>query len=183
MARCAVTRAERPGAPRHGSVARARASPGWRMTTEFSLNATAREMSVRALLADTRARLRAHGLAEAMCGTVEIVLAEALNNIVEHAYAGTEAGEIGLHAVLGPGTLTFTLSDQGAPLAARDLPAGCLPDLGTGGEALPEGGFGWFLIRSLTREVRYHRADGANRLSLRFDLPVPDGTGRPTAPP
>jgi len=147
------------------------------MNAEFRLRTAASEMSVRDLLADMRAQLRVHGMTEAMCGTVEIVLAEALNNIVEHAYADTEAGEIGLHAVLTPGCLSCTLSDRGAPLAAPDLPAGRLPDLGAGCEALPEGGFGWFLIRSLTRELRYDRAEDANRLTLHFDLPTPDRTG------
>jgi len=145
------------------------------MKAEFSLHATASQMSVRDLLADTRARLRVHGLPEAMCGTVEMVLAEALNNIVEHAYAGGEAGEIGLYTVLGSSGLTCTLSDQGAALPAQHLPAGRLPDTGAGPEALPEGGFGWFLIRSLTHDVQYLREQGINHLTLRFDIPAHEG--------
>ncbi|WP_164989216.1 ATP-binding protein [Roseovarius sp. A46] len=94
------------------------------MSAGFHMNAVADEMSVRALLVDMRARLREHGLTEAACSTVEIVLAEALNNIVEHAYTGAGAGEIGLHAVLAPDSLTCTLSDQGAALPAPHLPAG-----------------------------------------------------------
>ena len=156
---------------------RARAAPGpnQRMSAGFHMNAVADEMSVRALLVDMRARLREHGLTEAACSTVEIVLAEALNNIVEHAYTGAGAGEIGLHAVLAPDSLTCTLSDQGAALPAPHLPAGRLPDMGARADALPEGGFGWFLIRSLTRSVRYAREVGTNRLTLCFDLPEPDG--------
>jgi len=147
------------------------------MSTEFHLRASANELSVRHLLAEIRERLHLHGLPAAMCGTVEIVLAEVLNNIVEHAYAETGAGDVTLSAVLGPGCLTCTLIDRGAPLTANDLPAGHLPDVGQGNAALPEGGFGWFLIRSLTREVRYERSEGRNRLVLRFDLPVTDALG------
>ena len=146
------------------------------MTAEFHLQATASEMSVRALLAEMRAYLRAADVSEMACGTVEIALAEALNNIVEHAYDGAEAGEIGLHARLGRAELVCTLSDRGAALPTLHLTEGRLPEIGSRPEALPEGGFGWFLIRSLTRDIHYtHEADG-NRLTLRFDLPAPDGS-------
>lgn len=180
MARCAVTRADRRNAAGDDNPVRARAprAAARGMSAQFSLRAAANEMSVRALLAGMRARLRAHGLPETACGTVEIVLAEALNNIVEHAYDGTEGGEIALQAVLGPDGLTVTLSDHGAALPAPGLPAGHLPELGTGTAALPEGGFGWFLIRSLTREVHHAREAGANRLTLRFDLTVSGDEGR-----
>ena len=177
MARCAVTRAERRGTAPDGREPPAPAAARPRMSPEFHLHATATDMSVRDLHSGMRTRLRARGLPEALCGTVEIVLAEALNNIVEHAYADGKAGGIGLHAVLGPAGLTCTLSDRGTALTAPGLPAGRLPDIGAEPGALPEGGFGWFLIRSLTREVRYHRDGGISRLTLCFDLPGPDGAG------
>ena len=146
------------------------------MTAEFSLHATAHEMSVRALLAALRARLRDHGLTEAACGTVEIVLAEALNNIVEHAYHGAQTGEIGLHVRLMRAGLVCTLSDRGAALPALHPPEGMPPEIGVCPETLPEGGFGWFLIRSLTRDIDYVREAGRNRLTLWFELPGSDGT-------
>jgi serine/threonine-protein kinase RsbW len=174
MARRIVTRAERRGAVADGTAARIRPAPGAPVRTEFRLHAAAEEMAVRRLLAALRARLRGHGLPDPACGTVEIVLAEALNNIVEHAYAGSQPGGIALHAALGPDGLTCTLSDRGATLPGAQLPAGRPPDPGTDRETLPEGGFGWFLIRSLTRDVAYAREDGINRLTLRFDLPGPE---------
>ena len=46
-------------------------------------------------------------------------------------------------------------------------PAGRLPD---GADCalvdLPEGGFGWHLIRTLTRDLAYVRSGGCNRLSF-----------------
>jgi serine/threonine-protein kinase RsbW len=33
---------------------------------------------------------------------------------------------------------------------------------------LPEGGFGWYLIRSLTEELSYRRSNGINRLSFQL---------------
>lgn len=147
------------------------------MIAEFHLQATASEMSVRALLVELRARLCAAGMSQAACGTVEIVIAEALNNIVEHAYHGADTGEIGLHAWLGQAGLVCTLSDRGSALPALHLPEGRPPDIGTQRDALPEGGFGWFLIQSLARNVHYMREDGGNRLTLRFALPNPDEAG------
>lgn len=33
-------------------------------------------------------------------------------------------------------------------------------------EDIPEGGYGWFLIRSLTKDLAYHRINGTNHLSF-----------------
>jgi serine/threonine-protein kinase RsbW len=103
-------------------------------------------------------------------GSAEIVITEVLNNIVEHAYADTE-GEIELRICLAPDGLHCEVTDRGCPLPADDLPGGALPAADEAG--LPEGGFGWFLIRSLSEDVRYTRVDAANRLTFR--LPVSKG--------
>ena len=100
-------------------------------------------------------------------GTAEIVLAEVLNNIVEHAYAD-QAGNITLRLVRHDGGLHCTVSDTGAPMPGLCLPEGRFQPLDDLAD-LPEGGFGWFLIRSLVTELTYQRIDGENRLS--FILP------------
>lgn len=59
------------------------------------------------------------------------------------------------------------LVDQGAPMPGGTLPEGS--QAGRTGLALadlPEGGFGWHLIRSLTRDLAYTRVAGTNRLSF-----------------
>lgn len=127
----------------------------------------AHEGAVRDLLAALRARLRALGETEETCGTVEIVIAEALNNIVEHAYGGT-GGEIALDMARETGGLCCILRDRGRPLPGLRLPEGTAPPAVTPRESLPEGGFGWFLIRALTDRLDYARADGENRLTLHF---------------
>ena len=101
-------------------------------------------------------------------GTAEIVLAEVLNNIVEHAYAD-QAGNITLRLVRHDGGLHCTVSDTGAPMPGLCLPAGRSQPLADLAD-LPEGGFGWFLIRSLTVGLDYRRIAGVNRLS--FQLPA-----------
>lgn len=97
----------------------------------------------------------------------EIVLAEALNNIVEHAYAQIR-GEITLSIEPVAQGLRCEITDRGAPMPGLRLPDGLFQSLDQIAD-LPEGGFGWFLIRSLTEGLEYRRINGVNRLS--FQLP------------
>jgi serine/threonine-protein kinase RsbW len=103
-----------------------------------------------------------------MRSTAEIVIAEALNNIVEHAYA-SQTGVIEISVDLGADGLECTISDRGAPMPNNTLPEGKLHDLNTLDE-LPEGGFGWYLIRALAQDLQYSRARDQN--FLRFRLPA-----------
>lgn len=107
-------------------------------------------------------------LSEDLRGTAEIVMAEALNNIVEHAYAG-RAGVIEVCVMLGTDGLNCTISDFGAPMPGNTLPQGAPRPLGHLPD-LPEGGFGWFLIRALAQDLQYSRFRDQN--FLRFRLPA-----------
>ena len=96
--------------------------------------------------------------------TVELVLAEALNNIAEHAYAEAP-GQVGITLPIGRAGLECDLVDQGRPMPEAQLPAGLLPRFDPGDLAqLPEGGFGWHLIRRLTRDLAYRRSAAGNHL-------------------
>jgi len=130
---------------------------------------TASQEGVRGALGDLRAYFRAIELCEDACGTVEIVLAEALNNVAEHAYAMSGHGEIELQITLDADSLRANIIDKGAPLPGLDLPRGDPPCLSPDGE-LPEGGFGWFMIRRLTSALNYRRADGRNHLHIEVGL-------------
>ena len=94
-----------------------------------------------------------------------IVLAEALNNIVEHAYAGTCCGEITLTLWQSEGEVACRITDRGHAMPDEVLPAGVLKDHAESAE-LPEGGFGWFLIRTLSRDLRYARLGTLNELTF-----------------
>lgn len=120
--------------------------------------------AVRAALGALFDTLMLRALPEATRGTAELVLAEALNNIVEHACA-PEGGEIELTLSLADGALTCQIVDRGRPMPGGALPVGHLPPLDPAD--LPEGGFGWYLIRSLSEELRYERDQGNNRLTFR----------------
>jgi serine/threonine-protein kinase RsbW len=126
----------------------------------------AEAVAVRAALRSLVDSIVLRALPEGTRGTAEVVLAEALNNIVEHAYA-TTLGEIEITLQPVPGGIACLIVDHGCPMPGGTLPAGTLPPQDAGD--LPEGGFGWHLIRALSRDLHYRRADGRNHLSFRLD--------------
>ncbi|MEL6607591.1 MAG: ATP-binding protein [Pseudomonadota bacterium] len=103
-------------------------------------------------------------------GTVELVLAEVLNNIAEHAYEERGDGAIALDATYIPGGMTFALVDDGKPMPDGQTPLGMPANLDVEVNDLPEGGFGWFLIGELARDLVYERRDTQNHLSFRMIL-------------
>jgi serine/threonine-protein kinase RsbW len=119
-------------------------------------------MAVRAALRTLFERCPLRLLSEDDRGTAEIVLSEALNNIVEHAYAA-RTGTIEVRVRVMQGTLICTILDQGLPMPGEVLPAGRLPEV-RGIDDLPEGGFGWHMIRSLSSDLAYRRIEGRNEL-------------------
>jgi serine/threonine-protein kinase RsbW len=108
------------------------------------------------------------GLTQQDRSTAEIVLAEVLNNIVEHGYAG-RPGDIAVTLIPGPGVIRVEVADDGAPMPGGTLPEGEPHDL-TGNDPLPEGGFGWYLIRVLTCGLEYRRVAGRNLLHFGLEV-------------
>jgi serine/threonine-protein kinase RsbW len=139
--------------------------PGRQSAVRGALVAVERALAPLKLLAEERAR-------------VELVLAEVLNNIVTHALDADREGRIRISFRLGAGGLCVTIRDPGRAMPWERLPQGGRPDFSAGLMALPEGGFGWFLIRQLSQDVDYRRTAEGNTLS--FCLPV--GTGRQLRP-
>lgn len=119
--------------------------------------------SVRTALRELFVAAPMRHLPEAERDTAEIVLAEVLNNIGEHAYA-MSGGEIEVTIRHGADGLACTVIDRGVRMPGATLPRGEMPPLAD----LPEGGFGWHLIRVLARDLTYRRE--ADRNELRFRL-------------
>lgn len=131
-------------------------------------------LAVRAALAALARALLAHLPSAEARGTVELVLAEVLNNIVEHAYR-SGSGPIELRLRPGPDGVEVFVADEGRPFPGGVLPPARRPSAQAAAR-LPEGGFGWAMIRDLSRDLRYSREGGRNE--LRFRVPVrqfPDG--------
>ncbi|MAM25408.1 MAG: serine/threonine protein kinase [Rhodobacteraceae bacterium] len=97
---------------------------------------------------------------------VEIVLAEALNNIVEHAYcAARVACPIDIMCRHGERALDIRITDGGRP-----MPDDCPPPRTEPTPIPQENGFGWMLIHTLTDDVSYCRRRGKNHLAMRLPL-------------
>ncbi|MCR9114726.1 MAG: ATP-binding protein [Rhodobacteraceae bacterium] len=136
----------------------------------FCISTTAAEISVREALIESRRMLSEMGIDPEALGTLELILAEALNNIAEHAYAGLEPGPLVIDMQRRADTLNIHLRDKGRPMPGDTLPKGRLPDSSGTRGTLPEGGFGWFLIRDLTDSITYRRDKGENHLHLVVSL-------------
>lgn len=128
----------------------------------------ATEMAVRRALQSVCQSLKALAVDEVMLGTVEIVLAEVTNNIVEHAYPIENAGTITLSCTRRDGHIRFEIIDQGKMLPGGEVPSKQCHDLTSDLQDLPEGGFGWGLIRDMTADLAYRRYEERN--ILRFKI-------------
>jgi serine/threonine-protein kinase RsbW len=109
------------------------------------------------------------GLSQDDRSVAELVLAEVLNNVAEHAY-GPGGGRVTVTLTGDPTGVRCLVADKGRAMPGERLPEGRLPGgPGTAVADLPEGGFGWHLIRSLSVGLTYARVDGQNQLG--FFLP------------
>jgi len=109
-------------------------------------------------------------------GSIEIVLAEALNNVVEHAYPPEQLGDVKLVLRHGRAGLLIEIRDRGKPMPNGRTPDGEHPADAASKNSMPEGGYGWFLIKQLARDMVYDRENGENFLIFR--IPLGEGEGR-----
>lgn len=102
----------------------------------------------------------------ALADSLRLCLAEALNNVVEHAYQGEAGHEIDVTIGLRQGAFEVRIVDGGRPLPDGTIPAGVIDFDGIVFDELPEGGFGWMLIRNEVDFLSYERKDDRNVLTL-----------------
>lgn len=130
----------------------------------FDVGSTPEE--VRGALARVARGLDGIGWDAKTCETAELILAEVLNNIVEHAYGGAGQGRIHLMIDATMRAADLVICDSGRAMPGFRLPAGAPADLDVRLSELPEGGFGWCLIRCLASRLSYRRVGGCNRLEI-----------------
>jgi serine/threonine-protein kinase RsbW len=125
--------------------------------------------AVRAALQQIRARLEPAEISSEQLDDLEVVMAEVLNNIVEHAYPADKSGQINVWISTRAGIVSCWTCDAGAAMTNGVLPnpprQNCQPkDL----LELREGGFGWSMIHDLTQGLSYSRQDGQNLLHFKI---------------
>ncbi|MBY5933232.1 ATP-binding protein [Tateyamaria omphalii] len=135
----------------------------------FHISVVSGRLAVRHALAQLLDGLKPLALDVEEAGTVELVMAEALNNIVEHAYPETDAsGPIDITCAHEDDGLHLTVTDSGRAMPDGQTPVGTAAEIDVDFCDMPEGGFGWFLIKDLAKDVTYQRQDNQNRLRLRL---------------
>ncbi|MEL7211018.1 MAG: ATP-binding protein [Pseudomonadota bacterium] len=140
---------------------------------DIRLSCQSSEHGVRALLARLMPMLPGWGIPDEDAMTIELVLAETLNNIAEHAFPTEDDAFIAVHLWVVGNQFHVKVRDAGLPMPGLTLPSGTLPNPDVARADLPEGGFGWFLIRSQTDALEYRREGAGNHLSYSIRLSLP----------
>ena len=95
---------------------------------------------------------------------IELSLAEALNNIIKHAYKGNESNKIEISMVIEGATFKIVLTDYGLPREKIGKPV--LEFDPNDIDSLPEGGMGLYIIEQLMDENAYFRDGEKNTFTL-----------------
>ncbi len=105
---------------------------------ELSFPATDAEAS--AGIARLSSGLANHGLPPDKSDDVKIALAEAINNVVEHAYKGIAPAKVQVTCRLDRNRLDILISDTGHPLPGLQMPDGTPAPLGKQRKICRKGG-------------------------------------------
>lgn len=106
-----------------------------------------------------------YGLDAETRGRINLVLEEAVVNVINYAYPEGVEGKIALDCShdAASGALTLEISDSGIPF---DPTAAVEPDTGAPLEQRPIGGLGIYLVRNLSDGVEYRREADRNILKI-----------------
>lgn len=107
------------------------------------------------------------GLSPELVFNLNLVLEEAVSNIILYAYPKGEHENISLTAKKTENQLLFVLTDTGKEFDPTLMPDA---DVNLAAEDRQIGGLGIFLIRQIMNQVEYQRIDGRNVLTLGKDL-------------
>ena len=98
---------------------------------------------------------------------LDLVIEEAVVNIIHYAYPKEEHQYIYLSAHVHEGSIVFVLTDTGKEFDPTLAPEA---DITLSADEREIGGLGIFLIRQIMNEVRYERIEGKNVLTLEKKL-------------
>jgi serine/threonine-protein kinase RsbW len=103
---------------------------------------------------------------------LKILLVEVINNIIKHGYQRENSKPIELSLTMRSSSrsLKFVFMDFGLPMPFGKIQSDNLNPATDARDQLPEGGFGWQIIRQLAHDIRYERNRRVNSLSLKLDI-------------
>ena len=105
-----------------------------------------------------------HFVDEKTIKEIELSLAEAINNIIKHAYKGRPDNSINISLDISDKKLKIILEDFGIPRENKGVPT--LEFDPEDIDSLPEGGMGLFIIEQLMDGTKYERAGNKNIFTL-----------------
>lgn len=98
---------------------------------------------------------------------INLVLEEALSNIIFYAFTDQHKHEIKISVSVGNKTLAIEITDDGIPFnPLKHEP----PDITAPTEDRPVGGLGIFLMSQIMDEMHYNRKGNENRLTLKKSI-------------
>ncbi len=112
--------------------------------------------------------LKQERIGDDLQSSVSIAITEGLNNIVEHALIARPQEIIDLALSVDAVQVFVLLQDGGDAMPGWQVPVGYRADLSVARTDLPEGGFGWTMIQSLSDHIDYSRFNGLNQLKIWF---------------
>jgi anti-sigma regulatory factor (Ser/Thr protein kinase) len=98
---------------------------------------------------------------------LNLVLEEAVVNVINYAYPKEEHQYIYLSATMKDGSIVLVLTDTGKEFDPTAAPEA---DITLSADERQIGGLGIFLIRQIMNEVKYERIEGKNVLTLEKKL-------------
>jgi anti-sigma regulatory factor (Ser/Thr protein kinase) len=102
-------------------------------------------------------------LAQAMAMNINLVVEEAVSNIIFYAYNNNNKHKIKISISLENKMLTIKITDDGIPFNPLEQQQ---PDINLPAEERPVGGLGIFLISHMMDELNYIRKGNQNILTL-----------------
>jgi serine/threonine-protein kinase RsbW len=117
------------------------------------------------------------GLNVEQSNQIELCIVEALTNVILHAYQGEEHCDVVIEVSVDRERLAFDLYDTGVAMGADKVDSLINGERAVEPEiidptALPEGGRGLQIIRSVMDEVAYTREGNTNHLNLTKWIPT-----------
>ena len=98
---------------------------------------------------------------------LNLVLEEAVVNVINYAYPKEEHQYIYLSATMKDGSIVLVLTDTGKEFDPTAAPEA---DITLSADERQIGGLGIFLVRQIMNEVKYERIEGKNVLTLEKKL-------------